>query len=70
MMIYDDEKLELYQLFDKQPGRFSIASDMWTRAETSGYMSITAHYIDDGCKLVTLKIHRVCNVNRMSFKFD
>jgi len=51
MKIYDEEKLRLYQLFDKQPGRFSITSDMWTHTEMSGYMSITAHYIDDGWKL-------------------
>ena len=51
MKIYDEEKLRLYQLFDKQPGRFSITSDMWTHTEMSGYMSITAHCIEDGWKL-------------------
>lgn len=51
MKIYDEERLRMYQLFDKQPGRFSITSDMWTHTEMSGYMSMTAHYIDDSWKL-------------------
>ena len=37
----------MYQLFEKQSCRFSLTSDMWTHTEMSGYMSITAHYIDD-----------------------
>jgi hypothetical protein len=47
MRIYEEEKLKVYQLFEKQPGRFSLTSDMWTHTEMSGYMSITAYYIDD-----------------------
>ena len=47
MGIYDEEKLKVYQLFEKQSCRFSLTSDMWTHTEMSGYMSITAHYIDD-----------------------
>ncbi|RLM65821.1 hypothetical protein C2845_PM16G00740 [Panicum miliaceum] len=47
MKIYEEEKLKVYQVFEKQPGRFSLTSDMWTHTEMSGCMSITAYYIDD-----------------------
>ncbi|KAI3833382.1 hypothetical protein MKW92_051298 [Papaver armeniacum] len=33
------------------PGRISLTSDMWTSVTTTGYISLTVHYIDEDWKL-------------------
>ncbi|KAL6649868.1 hypothetical protein ACP70R_014092 [Stipagrostis hirtigluma subsp. patula] len=43
MKIYEEERLKLYDIFDKQPGRFSLTSDMWTHTKMTGYMSIAIY---------------------------
>ena len=29
------------------PGRICLTSDVWTVVTTQGYMTVTAHYVDD-----------------------
>ncbi|KAL9687412.1 hypothetical protein QQ045_031813 [Rhodiola kirilowii] len=40
-------KLELITYFDSYKGRICFTSDMWSSRQKMGYMSLTAHWIDD-----------------------
>ncbi|KAL9676157.1 hypothetical protein QQ045_004370 [Rhodiola kirilowii] len=40
-------KLELISYFDSYKGRICLTSDMWSSRQKMGYMSLTAHWIDD-----------------------
>ena len=45
--IYDFQFNKLYKFLEKLKSRIAITTDMWTSNQKKGYMSITAHYIDD-----------------------
>ncbi|KAG8653823.1 hypothetical protein MANES_05G070350v8 [Manihot esculenta] len=45
--IYDVEFNKLYKSLEKLKSRIAITTDLWTSNQKKGYMSITAHYIDD-----------------------
>ncbi|KAF2288550.1 hypothetical protein GH714_008421 [Hevea brasiliensis] len=45
--IYDINHEKLYKQLKKLISRIAIITDMWTSNQKKGYMSITAHYIDD-----------------------
>jgi len=46
--IYENEKLKTMGLIDKIGSKIALTSDMWTASnQKKGYMTITAHYIDD-----------------------
>jgi hypothetical protein len=52
LKIYEEERVSLYELFDKLDCRFSFTSDLWTnKGKDRGFMSLTCHYIDDGWHL-------------------
>lgn len=46
--MFESEKVNLRQLFEKHDGRIAITTDMWTAGpQKKGYMAVTAHYIDE-----------------------
>ncbi|XP_057990192.1 zinc finger BED domain-containing protein RICESLEEPER 1 [Hevea brasiliensis] len=45
--IYAIEFEKLYNVFKKLECRIAITTDMWTSNQKEGFMSITAHYIDE-----------------------
>lgn len=48
MVVYGEEKLKMYDKLESVGSRISITSDMWTSScHGKGYMSLTAHYIDE-----------------------
>ncbi|MCH89441.1 zinc finger BED domain-containing protein RICESLEEPER, partial [Trifolium medium] len=49
--MYDDEKRKLKEALSKVPSRICLTSDVWTSCTTEGYISLTAHYVDEGWKL-------------------
>lgn len=51
MKIYDAEFTKLYKELEKLKSRIAITTDMWTSKQKKGYMSITAHYIDENWQL-------------------
>lgn len=49
--IYDIEKQKLRDLLSTNIGRVAITTDMWTSNQKKGYMSITAHFVDEDWNL-------------------
>ncbi|OMO58912.1 putative Zinc finger, BED-type [Corchorus capsularis] len=47
LRIYGSEKERMQIVFDKLKSRIAITTDLWTSNQKKGYMSITAHYIDE-----------------------
>ncbi|GAU51856.1 hypothetical protein TSUD_416400 [Trifolium subterraneum] len=48
MKIYNAEKENTMKLLSKNQSRIAITTDMWTSSnQNKGYMTITAHFIDD-----------------------
>ncbi|WOL03478.1 hypothetical protein Cni_G12198 [Canna indica] len=47
MKIYNVEKNKLQHMLEKVESQIAITRDMWTSNQKKGYMSVTAHYIDD-----------------------
>ena len=48
MKLYQSEKSKQMKLLAKNKSRIAITTDMWTSSnQNKGYMSVTAHYIDD-----------------------
>jgi hypothetical protein len=46
--IYEEERINLYELFGKLYCRFSFTSDLWTnKGKDKGFMALTCHYIDN-----------------------
>ncbi len=45
--IYDINDEKLYKRLEKLKCRITITIDMWISNQKKGYMSITAHYIND-----------------------
>ena len=46
--IYLREKEKLKQLLTKISNRVCLTFDMWTTCTSEGYITLTAHYVDDG----------------------
>uniref|UniRef100_A0A5B7B4A9 Putative zinc finger BED domain-containing protein RICESLEEPER 1-like n=1 Tax=Davidia involucrata TaxID=16924 RepID=A0A5B7B4A9_DAVIN len=51
MTIYGKEKQKVYEMIHNLHGRISLAVDMWTSPENTGYLCLTANYIDEDWKL-------------------
>ncbi|KAK9733188.1 hypothetical protein RND81_04G049900 [Saponaria officinalis] len=51
LKMYGTEKEKLILLLKKACGRISLTSDCWTSVTTDGYMSLTAHFIDENWQL-------------------
>nr|KYP61442.1 Putative AC transposase [Cajanus cajan] len=49
--MYECEKEKLKLVLSKLPGRINLTSDVWTSCTTEGYISLTAHYVDQNWKL-------------------
>ena len=46
------EKVKTLYLLGKTHGRVAITTDLWTSSnQKKGYMVVTAHFIDNSCKL-------------------
>ncbi|KAG6399672.1 hypothetical protein SASPL_141153 [Salvia splendens] len=51
MNMYESEKEKLRIRLNSVPGMLCLTSDIWTACTNSGYMCLTAHYVDEKCKL-------------------
>ncbi|KAJ1688097.1 hypothetical protein LUZ63_019487 [Rhynchospora breviuscula] len=52
MTVYEEEKLNLYELLGKMDCKVSFTSDLWTcKGKDRAFMALTCHYIDDNWKL-------------------
>ncbi|KAL3646943.1 hypothetical protein CASFOL_009487 [Castilleja foliolosa] len=49
--MYETEKEKLKQVLARVPGRICLTSDVWTSCTTEGYISLTAHFVDESWKL-------------------
>ncbi|KAL5706065.1 hypothetical protein ACHQM5_024276 [Ranunculus cassubicifolius] len=49
--IHGREKGKLKKMMLTCPGRICLTSDLWTSIANDGYISLTAHYVDDDWKL-------------------
>lgn len=50
--IYDQEKLKMLKILEKNDSRVAITSDMWTSSnQKKGFMAITVHFIDSSWTL-------------------
>ncbi|KAK2445519.1 zinc finger BED domain-containing protein RICESLEEPER [Trifolium repens] len=51
MLVFSSEKERLKSVLASIPGRVCLTSDVWTAVTTQGYMTVTAHYVDQDWKL-------------------
>ncbi|KAK2436004.1 zinc finger BED domain-containing protein RICESLEEPER [Trifolium repens] len=51
MLVFSSEKERLKSVLASIPGRVCLTSDVWTVVTTQGYMTVTAHYVDQDWKL-------------------
>ncbi|KAK9755535.1 hypothetical protein RND81_01G032400 [Saponaria officinalis] len=51
MKIHEREKKKLTEEISKLSGKICLTCDMWTSCVGQGYLSLTAHYVDDEWKL-------------------
>ena len=49
--MYRMEKVKIRDALSCVPGRICLTSDCWTSITTDGYMSLTAHFIDNSWNL-------------------
>ncbi|XP_059663425.1 zinc finger BED domain-containing protein RICESLEEPER 3-like [Cornus florida] len=56
MKLYQSKKVKAYRLFDKLESRVAITTDIWSSRQKRGYMSITAHYVDEFWRLQNMII--------------
>ncbi|TXG53317.1 hypothetical protein EZV62_022486 [Acer yangbiense] len=49
--MFNHEKLELQNLLNLVPGRICLTSDLWTSIATDGYLTLTAHFVDNDWRL-------------------
>ncbi|GJY97713.1 zinc finger BED domain-containing protein RICESLEEPER 2-like protein [Tanacetum coccineum] len=47
LSMYEREKLKIKRELEKIKGRICLTSDLWTSVTSDGYMTLTAHYIDE-----------------------
>nr|GEY08463.1 zinc finger BED domain-containing protein RICESLEEPER 2-like [Tanacetum cinerariifolium] len=47
LSIYEREKLKIKKELKKIKGRICLTSDLWTSVTSDGYMTLSAHYIDE-----------------------
>ncbi|GJR72973.1 zinc finger BED domain-containing protein RICESLEEPER 2-like protein [Tanacetum coccineum] len=47
LSMYEREKLRIKRELEKIKGRICLTSDLWTSVTSDGYMTLTAHYIDE-----------------------
>ncbi|GKE61336.1 zinc finger BED domain-containing protein RICESLEEPER 2-like protein, partial [Tanacetum coccineum] len=48
LKIYERERIKLKDKLEKVTSRICLTSDLWTSVTTDGYMTLTAHYVDEG----------------------
>ena len=58
--MYEHEKHKLKEVLSKVPSRICLTSDLWTSCTTEGYISLTAHFVDENWKLNS-KIINFCH---------
>ncbi|XP_057451882.1 zinc finger BED domain-containing protein RICESLEEPER 2-like [Lotus japonicus] len=58
--LYEGEKKKLKEELAKVPSRINLTSDLWTACTAAGYISLTAHYVDENWKLNS-KILNFCH---------
>ena len=51
MKLYEKERIKLKDILKSCSGRISLTSDLWTSINTDGYITLTAHFIDNEWKL-------------------
>jgi len=51
--IYDRERMKLKDIMGRIPNRICLTSDLWTATTSEGYICLTAHFVDENCKLVS-----------------
>lgn len=51
MEIYAKERLKVFEVLDKLPGKISLSADVWSATGDSEYLYLTAHFIDDEWQL-------------------
>lgn len=49
--LYLSKKNKLKQVLSNIPSRICLTSDVWTSCTTEGYISLTAHFVDENWKL-------------------
>ncbi|XP_042030043.1 zinc finger BED domain-containing protein RICESLEEPER 2-like [Salvia splendens] len=61
MKLYEYEKEKLKIRLSSVPGMLCLTSDLWTACTNSGYICLTAHFVDEECKLNS-KILAFCSM--------
>ena len=51
LRMYKSEKEKLQNLLNSIQGRICLTSDLWTSISTDGYLTLTAHFVDQEWKL-------------------
>lgn len=51
MELYEKEKNRVYEMLNKLQGRINLAVTVWTSPESSGYLCLKAHYVEQDWKL-------------------
>lgn len=51
IVLYENEKKRIYELLAKLPCRVSLTLDFWLSCQNSGFICLTAHYLDNEWKL-------------------
>ena len=49
--VFLSEKTKVKNILANLPSRICLTYDVWTNVTTQGYMTMTAHYVDDKWKL-------------------
>ncbi|GJT56771.1 zinc finger BED domain-containing protein RICESLEEPER 2-like protein [Tanacetum coccineum] len=60
--LYDEEKIKLLDVIQKNIGRLCLTTDSWTSLGKKSYMSLTGHFIDNEWKLKK-KILNFCRLD-------
>ena len=49
--MYESEKKKLKQVLSRIPSRVCLTFDVWTSCTIEGYITLTAHFVDENWKL-------------------
>ncbi|OMO89160.1 reverse transcriptase [Corchorus capsularis] len=60
LKVHNKLKEDLKTTLHKVPSRICLTSDMWTSCQNRGYLSLTAHYVDENWKLCS-KVLNFCH---------